>query len=560
MQTGWLAPRDIAENWGMNSRRENESHVESLTESMNEHGFLPKYPCIVFKTEKMTRSYGKPYVLAAGHHRLKAAVEAGLEKVFCEIHDGTEDEWIEMMCLDNFKYDASKPGVGLAFTATERKKACIHMMLLPKFLKKTNSSLSHDWGVSEQTIGRYRKEVETMIREHMEPLEKTMSPERKAQLLEILDSTTRENKKGEEIDVRKPSAKSANKQTKQKLWKDIENQALYKRRSDNQSFASRYDIRYYQVTEAIALYYELEDGQEVPDDLTIEQLTELEQLIVSEDEGFVTTCTKVVVAGKRLSEKQDEAWKYRRNVADTMRKQFYGNLTVETDKDAYYDLENQFNAMVEEQYNIDFGSINRAETLEEGETYIAKCKEILDDMAILADPFVKFQNLVKATVKSRQELRERWNVAFNEVHIARKKHLADVSELKFSVAFEKETGYQLNDMHNKGRDEKLESEIRVLQQVRTDIDCNIGWVKPLREPKETAEETPTLNINIGALMINYVETDTEGGTSDHELNFGTDGWGDHDISAIPEVLMDQLIKVVNDHHSLMTHYQNDDDE
>ena len=31
MHTGWLAPKDIAENWGLNSRRLNESHVESPT-------------------------------------------------------------------------------------------------------------------------------------------------------------------------------------------------------------------------------------------------------------------------------------------------------------------------------------------------------------------------------------------------------------------------------------------------------------------------------------------------------------------------------------------------
>ena len=63
--------------------------------------------------------------------------------VLCEVHDGTEEEWIEMMATDNFKFDVAKnPGIGLAFTETERRAACRQLLLLPKYLEQTNVSLA----------------------------------------------------------------------------------------------------------------------------------------------------------------------------------------------------------------------------------------------------------------------------------------------------------------------------------------------------------------------------------------------------------------------------------
>ena len=53
----------------------------------------------------------------------------------------TEEEWIEMMSLDNFQFDvASNPGIGLAFTEQERRAACFQLLLLPKYHAKNQRS------------------------------------------------------------------------------------------------------------------------------------------------------------------------------------------------------------------------------------------------------------------------------------------------------------------------------------------------------------------------------------------------------------------------------------
>ena len=71
-----------------------------------------------------------------------------------------------MMSLDNFQFDvASNPGIGLAFTEQERRAACFQLLLLPKYLRKTNVSLADLWKVGEGTVRRWRKQVESLIGE-----------------------------------------------------------------------------------------------------------------------------------------------------------------------------------------------------------------------------------------------------------------------------------------------------------------------------------------------------------------------------------------------------------
>ena len=162
MKKMWIDPNDIADVWTVNNRKENSGHIESLAESMRTNGYLLEYPIIVFEAANIPIKTDKPYVIACGHHRRKAAIAAGIDQIFAEVHDGTEEEWIEMMSLDNFQFDvASNPGIGLAFTEQERRAACFQMLLLPKYLRKTNVALANAWKVAEGTVRRWRKQAES---------------------------------------------------------------------------------------------------------------------------------------------------------------------------------------------------------------------------------------------------------------------------------------------------------------------------------------------------------------------------------------------------------------
>ena len=100
---------------------------------MINNGYLAEYPIIVFKADGLGISTEKSYVMACGHHRRKGAIKAEIEMVLCEVHDGREEEWIEMMATDNFKFDVAKnPGIGLAFTETERRAACRQLLAVAK--------------------------------------------------------------------------------------------------------------------------------------------------------------------------------------------------------------------------------------------------------------------------------------------------------------------------------------------------------------------------------------------------------------------------------------------
>ena len=82
MKKMWIDPNDIAEVWSMNNREENSGHIESLAESMRNHGYLTKYPIVAFRSANIPIETDKPYVIACGHHRRKAAIAAGIDEHF----------------------------------------------------------------------------------------------------------------------------------------------------------------------------------------------------------------------------------------------------------------------------------------------------------------------------------------------------------------------------------------------------------------------------------------------------------------------------------------------
>ena len=50
---------------------------------------MPEYPIIAFNSEGIPGLLtDKAYVIACGHHRRKAAIAAGIDLIFAEVHDG----------------------------------------------------------------------------------------------------------------------------------------------------------------------------------------------------------------------------------------------------------------------------------------------------------------------------------------------------------------------------------------------------------------------------------------------------------------------------------------
>ena len=91
----WIDPTAIEDVWAINNRKENLGHIESLAESMRQNGYLPEYPIFVFEAANIPVETDKPYLMACGHHRRKAATAAGIDLILAEVHDSTEEEWIK---------------------------------------------------------------------------------------------------------------------------------------------------------------------------------------------------------------------------------------------------------------------------------------------------------------------------------------------------------------------------------------------------------------------------------------------------------------------------------
>lgn len=172
---------------------------------MEKQGYLSDYPIVVYKAENITSiETDKPYVISCGHHRHAAALQAGISQVLVEIHEGTEEDWIETMAMDNFRFDvAENPEIGMAFTQKEKRAACTQLLLLPKFLKKTDTALADLWHTAGSNVRRWRKEVEALISEDHPNLRIWGIQQPRIQALQaIIAKRTRENSKGETIRVR----------------------------------------------------------------------------------------------------------------------------------------------------------------------------------------------------------------------------------------------------------------------------------------------------------------------------------------------------------------------
>ena len=304
MKKLWTDPNEIHIVEILNNRELNTDYVGSLAESMERNGFLTEYPIEVFETAKIPSiQTSKPYICACGAHRTIAAMSAELDEVLCIIHDGGEEDWIETMSLDNFKFDvAADASIGQTFTQKEKRAACLQLLLLPRYMEKTNTALVKEWNTSEGSIRSWRQQVVSLINEGSPKLQEFGVPTERIQRLKaVLDTAERLNSNGEPVKIRK-KARQATAEEKSSLYRTIRGDAgdFAWGAKLKKTFLGRHDIQWDEVQAFISEKWNVDDTFTLYEQLSIGQLRTLHNLILTEDAGLIARCQELAKERKTL--------------------------------------------------------------------------------------------------------------------------------------------------------------------------------------------------------------------------------------------------------------------
>ena len=489
MKTLWIDPNDLADVWTVNNRKENPGHIESLSESMRQNGYLPEYPIIAFEAANIPIQTDKPYLVACGHHRRKAAIAAEIDRVFAEVHDGTEEDWIEMMSLDNFQFDvASNPGIGLAFTEQERRAACFQLLLLPKYLRKTNVSLAGSWKVGEGTVRRWRTKVESLINEGSPKLETewNVSPERIETLRSVIDDPYRENEEGDTVAVRQ-KPKETTPEERAEFWFNIRKSGLFDQRSDGSRFLGRNGFQMEAFNAYICEQFNVKaDG--IPHQLSMTQLKKIHNWILTDDPEVIARCQAIQRETDALSTARSVCYDWHGRVVHA----FDENLSPtpgNTHTPVHISAFKSFQKRVKKQTGFDFDSRHEANTLAQLAEVQEMFERIYSDIRNRADWVLIFK--AEFSDKARQDrkaLEQTWRETRKEMFTALSEYPRDIDEDTFLTRFDKRFG------HPFGRtkafteptpaitDETLRADIRHFKTATADIQADTEWMQAMPVP------------------------------------------------------------------------------
>lgn len=490
MKTMWIEPAAIEDVWVINNRKENPGHIESLAESMRQNGYLPEYPIIAFRTDGI---HGLPtdkeYVIACGHHRRKAAIAAGIDMIFAEVHDGTEEDWIEMMSLDNFQFDvASNPGIGLAFTEQERRAACFQLLLLPKYMRKTNVALASLWKVAEGTVRRWRAKVESLIDEGSPELQKwNVSPERIDRLKAVITDPVRENEDGETVAVRqKPQEATAEERTE--FWWNIRQSALFDERSDGSRFLGRNGFQMEAFNAYICERFKIQENG-IPHQLSITQLKKIHNWILTDDAAVIDRCKEI----QRERDALGESRKHCYDRHDEVIRAFDETLSPTPDNTlspSHTASLKAFKKVIKERFDgFDFDARHDASTLDALIAVADVFADIYSDIELEEGWVLRFKaEFSDKLVKARKALEQEWMDARKEMFDALAEYPRDVGQHTFCVELDKRFG------HPTGRtkefteptpaitDETLKADSRHFKTATQDIRSDTDWMQAMPEP------------------------------------------------------------------------------
>ena len=178
----WLSQDQIHVDWELNPREMDIEHIRSLAAHMNENGYDPKFPIIVYENTTGSMAINNTngdriYHAATGHHRLEASLlqddefpNLPLDSVYVQIVEGSRQEYIRRMLIDNFQH---VPGfnhrVGKMPTRTELRAMRYRLMFFPDVFEKGDRLLAKEWGCDGDTVGKMREAIISDVRNGNNP-------------------------------------------------------------------------------------------------------------------------------------------------------------------------------------------------------------------------------------------------------------------------------------------------------------------------------------------------------------------------------------------------------
>ena len=178
----WLSQDQIHVDWELNPREMDMEHIRSIAAHMNENGYDPKFPIIVYENTTGSMAINNTngdriYHAATGHHRLEASLlkdeefpNLPLSEVYVQIVEGSQQEFIRRMLIDNFQH---VPGfnhrVGKMPTRTELRAMRYRLMFFPDVFEKGDRLLAKEWGCDGDTVGKMREAIISDVRNGNNP-------------------------------------------------------------------------------------------------------------------------------------------------------------------------------------------------------------------------------------------------------------------------------------------------------------------------------------------------------------------------------------------------------
>ena len=158
----WIETASIKLNWELNPRQPDDAHAKTIARHINANGYDTDFPVIVYGLPEKTT-----YFLATGYHRLTASQikddefpNLPLEKIYCEVREGTIDDVIRTMMTDNFQWSPEmNPKLGKMPSREEIRNMRYRLMLFPDTFRKGDRLLASEWSCSQTLIRAMREEV-----------------------------------------------------------------------------------------------------------------------------------------------------------------------------------------------------------------------------------------------------------------------------------------------------------------------------------------------------------------------------------------------------------------
>ena len=566
----WTPPMNIHIVEVLNNRELNPNYIDSLAESMELNGYLADYPIEVFEAKNIPLvQTDKPYVCACGAHRTRAALKAKISEVLIVIHQGGEEDWIETMSLDNFKFDvAADSSIGQTFSQKEKRAACIQLLLLPKYLKMTNTALADAWNTAEGNIRRWRKEVASLIdeaptvRAAQEKLRTWgISKERFRRLKGVLESTEREDADGKVVTVRR-KAREATDDEKSEFFSTIKQDAGHWGNTEDATFLKRHDLQWGDIDDFIREKWNVEGNHwGIGTELSMPQLRKLHNLILAEDAQFLARCLEIADARKETETVNRELSEACDVCASKVLDTFCPGVSKYSDK--FDSVRSQFCRAAEEQgyfsecadRSFSLKSYNyHSKNLDDLRVATNQLRMVIQDIEDGKDWVTDLKVKIGITeAETRRKLEADWLKAKKKMLDALKAYPRDISIDAFCYAFDnrfrEQAGYCLKRIHKDAPSrqtgfDRIEIDTRHFKTATADLERNADWVKGIPKPTRLIDKLAG-HANVYSVSIDWWDDNDamQGAWFTNETEIHSNSARPIPLSEIPDALLRQLLEI-----------------